>query len=173
MLPGQEARLRAYMSASLNLLEDSLASYREGRLESYRVAAVQLRLLLCDQTRRHERIVDISLARRLWPELRLHPLAGGAPDWGKLFDRQGERLALEDWLEQMLTSVQGQPVSIRRLIRTVCDQDGGAHVDLRLRDPLLAGPAPDLRTAFHVRAVVAAGEYVLPELRALRAQLRP
>ena len=62
-----------YGQDALKILRTSLNLMDQGQPEFYRVAALQLRLLLCDTTRRHGRSVDISLASRLWPDLRLHP----------------------------------------------------------------------------------------------------
>jgi hypothetical protein len=86
--------------------------------EFYRVAAAQLRLLLCDTTRRHGQVADISLARRLWPDLRL-------PTLGAKIETVETDLPLIEWLAQPVPG----GITLRRLIRLVCDQDGGAHVD--------------------------------------------
>jgi len=107
------------LSASLELIE-------QGHSEFYRVAALQLRLLLCDTTRRHNRRVDISLAKHLWPDLHLNPLNPQGQ-----FDLGLAPIPLEKWLAQLLPGVAGQSITLRDLIRRVCDQDGGAHVDYR------------------------------------------
>jgi hypothetical protein len=109
---------------ALKILETSLVLMEQGRPEFYRVAALQLRLLLCDTTRRHNRPVDISLVRRLWPALALHPLNRQG-----IFDPQLVPIPLETWLEQGLAGELGDSLSLRQLIRRVCDQQGGAHVD--------------------------------------------
>ena len=105
--------------ASLELIE-------QGHPEFYRVAALQLRLLLCDTTRRHNRRVDISLAKHLWPDLQLYPINPQGQ-----FDRELAPFSLEKWLAQPLPGVAGQSITLQDLIRRVCDQDGGAHVDYR------------------------------------------
>lgn len=108
-----------YARDAVSILRHSLQCISAGEVIYYRVAAVQLRLLFCDTTRRHDQMVTTALARRLWPELYLPawsgPLSGGV-------------LPLDEWLEQKLPD---GGLSIRQFIRCVCDQDGGAHVDLR------------------------------------------
>ena len=43
----------------------------------------------------------------------------------------GEALPLDAWLEQTVNAGGGARMTMRQLIRQVCDQDGGAHVDRR------------------------------------------
>jgi hypothetical protein len=109
--------LLAYAQDSLEILRYSLLLVRQGQRPFYRVAAVQLRLLLCDTTRRHNQVIDIAVLPQLIPNLDL-PAIGP----------EGKRLLLDDWLAQ---PIPGQPLSVRQLIRRVCDQDGGAHVDFK------------------------------------------
>jgi len=117
-----------YGQDALKILRTSLNLMDQGQPEFYRVAALQLRLLLCDTTRRHGRSVDISLASRLWPDLRLHPF--GPLDQ---FDPALPPLPLNEWLKQPLPGGAGRTLTLRLLIRRVCDQDGGAHVDEKPR----------------------------------------
>lgn len=120
----------------------------------YKVVAVELRTLLCDTTRRHNQIVDISLAARLAPRLALHPLG---PDGS--FNRSQPRIPLAAWLQQPLPTGHQPPITLQELIRKVCDQEGGAHVD-----PKPFGGLPDnLDAAAWIAAV---GKYVIPELKA-------
>jgi hypothetical protein len=130
--------LAGYGRDVLQILLTSLDLSRRGRPEFYRVAALQLRLLLCDTTRRHGEVVNVSLLPRLLPDLRLAPLE---PDG--TFNRLASPLPLDVWLDQpipafMMSSTAAPPaagssggLTIRYLIRWVCDQDGGAHVDPR------------------------------------------
>lgn len=115
------SRLRAYAADALRILERSLGLVEAGETAFYRVAALQLRLLLCDSTRLHNQIIDTALLPRVVPGLRL-----------PAFDSHGQALGgdlpLDVWLEQELV-VGAERMSVRRLIRAVCDQDGGAHVD--------------------------------------------
>ncbi len=115
-----------YARDALDILNTSLELVQQGRLEFYRVAALQLRLLLCDTTRRHNRVVDISLAVRLWPEVHLQAL-----NQAGFFDPGLDPLPLSEWLAQRLPLPSGQVLTLRGLIRRVCDQEGGAHVDLK------------------------------------------
>ncbi len=109
--------LLAYARDLLEILKHSLLLIRQGQRPFYRVAAVQLRLLLCDTTRRHNLVVDIAVLPQLIPNLDLPAISPG-----------GKRLLLKDWLAQ---PIPGQSLSVRQLIRRVCDQDGGAHVDFK------------------------------------------
>ena len=109
--------LIAYAQDSLEILRYSLLLVGQGQRPFYRVAAVQLRLLLCDTTRRHNQVIDIAVLPQLIPNLDL-PAIGP----------KEKRLLLDDWLAQ---PIPGQALSVRQLIRRVCDQDGGAHVDFK------------------------------------------
>jgi hypothetical protein len=130
--------LQTYVRDSLEILRQSVDLYQQGHIEFYRVAALQLRLLLCDTTRRHNQIVDISLLPRLVPGLKLAPIGMKGINNPDL-----PLLTLQEWLSQPLPLDTGLPITIRQLIRQVCDQDGGAHVDLK----------PDARLAqFNQRA---------------------
>lgn len=126
--------LASYFSDALNILKRSVELAQNEQPAFYRVAAVQLRLLCCDTTRRHGDIVDISLLARLLPGLRLAPLAGAH------FNHSLPALPLAAWLEQPLPLEPA--LTIRRLIRRVCEQDGGAHVDPR---PVVSLPTGDVR----------------------------
>ncbi len=128
------ALLENYLHDALTILGASLSLAQAELPVFYRVVAVQLRLLLCDTTRRHGEIVDISLLAGLRPGMRLRSL-----------DRAREPMPLADWLEQRLPlfetneSGQGAQITARTLIRRVCEQDGGAHVDPRPAAGLPAG----------------------------------
>ncbi len=115
----EHQRLLAYARDAAGILRETLNLIAAGQPAFYRVAAVQLRLLLCDTTRRHGQIVITSLVARLWPDFRL----------GALSDVPVEpTLPLDDWLGQKLPE---GDYTVRQFIRLVCDQDGGAHVDFR------------------------------------------
>jgi hypothetical protein len=155
MYAGQQAILMEYARDAVDRLDRSTRQYALGERTSYRVVAVQLRMLLCDTTRRHGQIVDISLAERLWPDLALHPLA--ATQAKLCFDRHAARLARLAWLEQNFMPPGGQAMTLRDAIRLVCDRDGGAHVDPPARQRL-----PDLSDT-----ISAIGAYIAAELRPL------
>ncbi|HVN56095.1 MAG TPA: hypothetical protein VMT46_17315 [Anaerolineaceae bacterium] len=144
--------LRNYLSDSLAILKQSLAWSGQGARPAYRVAATQLRLLLCDTTRVHGRILDVSLAPRLFPDLSLHPLNLNANGEVQI-DRGAERLPRLAWLTRPVAG--GEAWTPRDAIRWVCDRDGGVHVDPQPR----AAPLPDLE-----RWIVSIGAYIYEEL---------
>jgi len=47
------------------------------------------------------------------------------------FGPGGTKLPLKDWLAQPIPGQLDRALTIRLLIRYVCDQDGGAHVDFK------------------------------------------
>jgi hypothetical protein len=112
--------LLAYARDSIDILNYSLQLCRQGRRPFYRVAALQLRLLLCDTTRRHDQVVDIAVLPQINPDLELPEIAPGV-----------RKLSLKDWLAQPIPGQPDQALTVRQLIRRVCDQDGGAHVDFK------------------------------------------
>ncbi len=60
-----------YTRDALEILHASLQHMQSGQPAFYRAAAVQLRLLLCDSTRRHNRRVDLALLPQVAPNLHL------------------------------------------------------------------------------------------------------
>ena len=109
-----------YSQAIRNILKNSLELYQRGETAFYRVMAAQLRILLNDTTRRHGRVYDLSLLPLLIPDLKLPVPPAPGLETGSL--------PLDKWLELEL-KIAEEPISIRQLVRRVCDQDGGAHVD--------------------------------------------
>ena len=121
----QAESLFAYFRDSIFILQSAIHHYRNGEELYYRVAALQLRLLLCDTVHRHNRMEDISLLPNIFPDCKLPPISSkGLP--GK-----GASLPLVEWLNLPLCGLDGVCIPIRDFIRRVCDQDGGAHVDLK------------------------------------------
>lgn len=129
----RDDELVKFARGALEILRESIALYDRGQIVFYRVMAVELRLLLCDTTRRHDESVDLSLLRRLLPDLTLPEL-----DEAGEFRQEGG-LRVGEWLDQEISLERGQQVTLRQLIRQVCDQDGGAHLDRRRRSGLQAG----------------------------------
>lgn len=117
--------MEKYFWDSLRIIEICLDQVEEGQPEFYRVIAAQLRLLLCDTTREHDRVVDISLIPRVYPGIRLQPLSRK----GKILP-DAEPISLKEWLEQKV-EILGESVTLRKLIRNVCDHEGGVHIDPR------------------------------------------
>ena len=116
--------LEQYLLDSLEILRTAIDQYKQGNTPFYRVAALQLRLLLCDTTRRHGKIVDISLLSRILPDLNIPALKSD-----KSLDQDLHPLTLKNWLEQPIPDTEASTLSIRQFIRSLCDQNGGAHVD--------------------------------------------
>lgn len=117
--------LESYFWDSLRIIEICLDQVEEGQPEFYRVIAAQLRLLLCDTTREYDQIVNISLLPRVFPGIQLQPVSkkGG-------FSHHADPIPLKTWLEQKVT-VADTSISLQKLIRHVCDREGGVHVDPR------------------------------------------
>jgi hypothetical protein len=149
------AGLRGYTRDALSILEASLHLFHQGQRLFYRVTALELRLLLCDTTRQHSRLVDVSLAARLWPDLRLHALR--PTDGDLVFESGPPSLSRPTWLAQPLAVDSGRQ-TIRGLIRLVCDRDGGAHVD-----PRDSSPIPIQAPGW----IATIGEYILGQLSPL------
>lgn len=120
--PDRDQLLEFAQDAAI-ILHEALHQIDIGNFHFYRVAAVQLRLLLCDTTRLHNRMIPTALAARLWPDLRFRTLSRDHP----------ELLELSEWLEQKMPEFD---FSVRQFIRRVCDQDGGVHVDIRKNNQL-------------------------------------
>lgn len=162
MVTPNTSRDLAYARDALHILRYNLRLYRQGAHACYRVVAAQLRLLLCDTNRVHDRLLDISLVPRLFPDLRLEALEAdfqSSPDELRFLPGAGT-LSLADWLAQEIPAPGGEPISLRELIRSVCEQDGGAHVDPR--------PVSRLRSWEARGALLASlGTYILAELEPL------
>ena len=152
----KRADLVDYARGSLSLIARSLSEIEKGYPEFYRVIALQLRLLLCDSTRRHNQTVDISLVPQIAPEMKFHPLNSNGE-----FDQSQPPLPLDEWLAQPLPVKAVSQVTIRALIRQVCDQDGGAHVDRR---------AETLFVPEAAHWVVHIGRYVLERLESVELE---
>ncbi len=115
------AVLTQYTRDAINILEQCVRLYEEGHESFYRVAAAQLRILVCDTTFRHDRQVDIAIVPTLLPDLRLHLMSDKT--------RSQPEVDLQTWLDS--PSGLEPEMTIRQLIRRVCDIDGGAHVDVK------------------------------------------
>lgn len=118
--------LEAYLDDTLTILRASLKLAQRGEQVFYRVVALQLRILLCDSARLHNRPLELALLPRLRPHLMLHPLTADGT-----FDPCAPLIPLQEWLNQVVPLKATRPHTIRQLIRQVCDRDGGAHVDVR------------------------------------------
>lgn len=126
--------LKQYTLDAASILKQSILLMESGQLSFYRVAAAQLRILLCDTTFRHDRVEDIAILPILFPEMKLPPLDdSNNPESSK-------SLPLTDWLQQ--PAGQGLKLTVRQMIRRICDVDGGAHVDPKPVKGIPAGSDP-------------------------------
>jgi|APHig6443717497_1056834.scaffolds.fasta_scaffold334285_2 hypothetical protein len=133
----QTESLLSYLHDTILILQAAIRHYHQGDKIFYRVAALQLRLLLCDSAHRHNRKEDISLLPILFPAFTLPPLL---PDAAPM---DGAHLLLSEWLAQPVIDLAGDRLTIREFIRRVCDQDGGAHVDPKPATGLISYPNRD------------------------------
>lgn len=142
--------LAQYTQDALNILDHSLRLFDEGHESFYRVAATQLRILLCDTNFRHGKQEDIAVVPVLAPGIKLHLLDADA------FPRlDSEPVDLQTWLNSPAGS--GTDLTIRQLIRRVCDVDGGAHIDLK--------PEAGIRDQENARQwIIKIGKYISPRI---------
>ncbi len=131
------------LEASLAVIETNMKAYHSGVKSAYLPVAVELRKLLCDT----QRGKDISLIKRLFPDLYLRPLLGkqenvdeytalyipgqiqfdgqGGSSLSELFNESAPSLSLDEWLQQKLFDA---TITIREFIRSVADKEA-AHSD--------------------------------------------
>ena len=129
--------------ACLAIIETNMKAYHSGVKFAYLPVAVELRKLLCDT----QRGKDISLIKRLFPDLYFRPLlvkqenidehttlyipgrmqfnAKGSGGLSELFDESAPFISLDTWLQQKLFST---TITIREFIRSVADREA-AHSD--------------------------------------------
>lgn len=134
----EDRSLSDYLNGSLEIVRWNCEAYQRGCRACYRVLAGQLRILLCDHKREHNRWHNNSLVFLLFPEItiaRLHedwPVHPNAhpvfPD--QLTSTDTSRLPLQSWLEQIIVISPTRQMNIRNLIKLISEKDGGAHVDL-------------------------------------------
>ena len=115
--------LQRYTLDAVSILRHSVGMMDSGFESFYRVAAVQMRILLCDTTFRHNRVEDIAVLPILFPHLKLPPLETTIRPESQVW------LDLDAWLNQPASPC--SDLSVRQMIRRICDVDGGAHVDLK------------------------------------------
>jgi len=174
---------------SINILEANIRLFHDGNISSYRVVAVQLRLLLCDGKN--------SLIPRVFSNVKLHPVWGSMTkeqdeEWKrkfgrsfkdglvfqmpamvsfdgkggsriqKLFDEGREPLGMEEWLDQDLFN---ERITIRQLIKSVANKES-AHSDRDYDDTLRFTKSIKLVDQdIHIKFIVAIGEYILKLLK--------
>lgn len=109
---------REYIRDSLKLIRLALDEVARGEVPAYRIIAVQLRMLLCDRKREHNQMTDSALLPLVIPSVHLNALQ---PDLLPM--------PLNDWLDQVIHLSENDSTTIREMIKTICERDGGAHVD--------------------------------------------
>ncbi len=110
---------------ALAVLADSLVLIHQGKTQFIQVIAGQLRMLLWDTTRIHNKLVDVSLLKRVMPDLKL-----GVLNVQGEFDCTAESMPLQEWLNQTVR-LKCKEVTILHLIRQVSDERGGVHADFQ------------------------------------------
>ena len=176
---------------SLQLLQDSLDQYYEGKKAHYRTIAVQLWILLCDG--------DVPLVQRVLPDFRLLPLIGtksennelspmdqirdilgpnhllfplkiagngmSVPKVEILIDKKQDPIELVEWLDQSFLS---NKITIRKFLKSVRHKLG-AHSDPDYDEILRATKSLRL-TGFDSLefTIVSLGEYILSEIQCAR-----
>jgi len=172
---------------SMNNLEGNIGLFHEGNIAAYRVIAVQLWLLLCDE----------PLVPRVLQDVKLHPLQGyitkerdeelkkksghsikeglvfqmpamvsfngkGGSRIEMLFDERRQPIELEEWLDQDLFN---QKITIRQLIKSVRHKEA-AHSDKDYDETLKFSKSIKLvNEDIHIKFIVAIGEYILKILK--------
>jgi len=140
--------LAQYTKDAVNILDHSLQLFEEGHESFYRVVAAQLRILLCDTNFRHNQQEDIAVLPILAPDLQLHRLDENAQP---IMDEN--TVDLQTWLDSPAGTK--TRLTVRQLIRRVCDVDGGAHVDIK---PLAGIPDQEIARQW----IINIGKYISP-----------
>ncbi len=164
------------IEASVSILGSNIKSYNAGNKHAYRVIALELRKLLCDKHRGQ----DISLIRRVFKDIRLHPLCGdknkidentslyipgtisfdgkGNSYIESLFDKSQSPIVLDKWLEQKLFD---NRITVRELIRSVADKEA-AHADEEYNETLKKTKTIKLSSDDYLcsKAIISIGEYI-------------
>ncbi|MFN8414344.1 MAG: hypothetical protein U0Z26_18330 [Anaerolineales bacterium] len=167
------------LDASLAVIETNMKAYHSGVKSAYLPVAVELRKLLCDT----QRGKDISLIKRLFRDLHLHPLLGrqenideqttlyipgriqlngkGGGGLSELFDESAPSLALETWLQQKLFN---KTITIREFIRSVADKEA-AHSDENYNSSLsITKPVMIPDDTLAAKTILIIGRYVIKVL---------
>ncbi|RPJ97276.1 hypothetical protein CW357_01010 [Rummeliibacillus sp. TYF005] len=139
--------IRGKYNEAMKILEYSIMMVEFFELEEFNnVIAAQLRLILCDTSKRGSKIIDNSLIRKIQPNPQLHQIKelvnltvdgnSFVPD--ELFDYEKPRIPLSDWLNQVILSItlqnKKQDITIFDFIKHSANKSGGAHVDASLEE---------------------------------------
>ncbi|MCX6832207.1 MAG: hypothetical protein NT028_08770 [candidate division Zixibacteria bacterium] len=167
------------MIDAVHLVRINIGQFDAGDRACYRLIASQLRLLLCDGK-------GNSLIKRVFPNPRLHPLwqceemyeiekqggelifflpgelASNSSRITNICDRDKEPMELDQWLE---LKVFDSSITLRGLIRSVADKDGGAHLDDKLDETLMKTYSTEIcGERSHVRFLVDISRYLVEEI---------
>jgi hypothetical protein len=171
--------IRANLIDAINLVRINIALFDAGNRACYRLIAGQLRLLLCDGK-------GNSLIKRVFPNPRLHPfwqceemdeiekqggrmlfflpgeLASNSSQITNICDRDKEPMELDKWLN---LRVFDSSITLRGLIRSVANKDGGAHLDSKLDNTLMKTYSTEICGELsHVRFLVDISRYLVEEI---------
>lgn len=176
-------QLRQAVQDAITIIQNNVEAYDSGQSACYKVIASQLRILVCDTYNRQ----DNSLLPKVFPNPRFHPFANPDLSEGKkagrqliffmpgtltsnscrvfdVFELDQEPIPLASWLDQHLFD---ETVTIRVLIRSVADKDGGAHVDNQLDMTLQKTYSTFINEReSHAVFIVEIGRYVASQVRA-------
>ncbi|ODA41817.1 hypothetical protein [Desulfosporosinus sp. BG] len=125
---------REKLDEIIRILEVSIFLCQGLEIDSfYNVIAVQLRILLCDNSR---------IIRSRLQKPKLHPHTGnrfkGTSDYESilsenLFDKTKMPIALDKWLKQEVAwSPHWEPMDVKDVIDAWANKNGGAHIDSRV-----------------------------------------
>ncbi|MCK4574980.1 hypothetical protein KAU34_01090 [candidate division WOR-3 bacterium] len=179
------------LTTHLGFLNDFINEYDQGKEDYYQKIAAELRILLCDTKIQKDKKgktyrVDNSLFPRLFPELRLHPISfqpdpeefkkrgqelicfipgtisfkNGNFGYHDIFDLSGEPMSINSWLEQSIDIF----ITIKQLIKSVANKNGGAHVDNDLNETLIRTSHFFIGDKARAVFIVEIGRYVLSEI---------
>jgi hypothetical protein len=149
VVPGKKNKINFLMDIvdCTTIMTHNILLFESGVRPVYKVIAAQLRILLYDISQRGKK--NNSLILKIFPDFKLHPLSFTLEDAKKglngrlilfspgtltsdsdrildIFDINAEPISLEKWLNQNILDEQ---ITILKLITSVANLDGGAHVE--------------------------------------------
>ena len=167
--------------ACYNQLKDSIKLYHAGRTDQYRNAAVQMRILIFDK--RNSLLPRLFPDIELHPLICYEEDQGFEKEFGysriektvfrvpahidfdgkggavvsNLFNEQGERIAIDEWLAQPLFN---KNITLFDFVRSVSDKES-AHSDKFYNDVLIQTKSAKLASIeSHKAFIIAIGEYI-------------
>ena len=179
------------LETHLSFLQEFVHEYDKGKKEYYKKVATELRILLCDtkfekyENGKRNR-VDNSLLLKLFPGLKLHPIpfqpdpeefrergqelisfTPGTVSFNRgkfryydIFDLNKEPISVNSWLYQRFDVF----VTIRDLIKSVADKNGGAHVDNDINETLVRTSHEFIGSKAVAVYIIEIGRYIISEI---------